>query len=243
MTELVIAALDPATMALWRTVARIARALEDDQPKWCLVGGLMVATFALEADLIQRPTTDIDILSDARQRPSATRRVTNVLKELGAAHAKIGGFEAERGFRFELDGQVIDVLAPDGLSKPPMTDRQFQTIQIPGGTQALKRIETITIVIDGERTLVRRPTLLAAILLKARSLRVHSQPEDQREDLITLLSLTDDPGTTAAEMKASERGWLRKAERTLALEDPTLAARFSGPQLRSARAALAVLTR
>jgi hypothetical protein len=242
VTEILIDALDRDTMALWQTVAKIARALEGDGSRWCLVGGLMVATFALEAGLIQRPTTDIDILSDARQRPSATRRVTTTLKELGARRTLVGGFEGERGFRFEIEGHLIDVLAPDGLSKPAMTDRQFATIEIPGGTQALQRTETITLLIDGEPTLVCRPTLIAAVLLKARSLRVHSQPAGQREDLIMLLSLIDDPGACAEELSPNERRWLRAVTEPLALDGPAPAT-FTAAQLRSARAALAVLTR
>jgi hypothetical protein len=40
---------------------------------------------------------------------------------------------------------------------------------------------------EGVASRVRRPTLLGAVLLKARALPVHSRPEDQREDIITLL--------------------------------------------------------
>jgi hypothetical protein len=94
-----IDALDPATMALWRTVARIAQALDDQDVRWCLVGGLMVALFAIEAGQISRPTADIDILGDARQRPSATESITRQLTELGATRHEIGGFESEKGFR------------------------------------------------------------------------------------------------------------------------------------------------
>ena len=118
MSEIAIDALDPQTMALWRTVCRIAKALEQEQTRWCLVGGLMVALFAIEAEQIQRPTSDIDILADARQRPSATERVTSRLLDLGATRATISGWKAEKGFRFEVDGSLVDVLAPDGLGHP-----------------------------------------------------------------------------------------------------------------------------
>src|SRR5215218_5734499 len=165
-----ITVLDPETMALWRTVARIARALDDQDVRWCLVGGLMVALFAIEAGQISRPTADI--LGDARQRPSATESITRQLTELGATRHEIGGFESEKGFRFAVDGQVVDVLAPDGLGRPAMTDAQFQTIQIPGGSQALSRTETVILVIDDQRVSLHRPTLTGAILLKARSIRV-----------------------------------------------------------------------
>jgi hypothetical protein len=224
-------------MALWRTVAKIAVTLEDDRMRWCLVGGLMTALFALEAGQVGRPTTDIDILSDARQRPSGTEWVTQRLSTLGATRHEIGGFDAEKGFRFEVDGQVVDVLAPDGLARPARTDRQFQTIQIPGGSQALARTETVVIVIDSRHVALRRPTLIAAILLKARSLQVHSRPEDQRQDLITLLGLMTDPRSVVSTLTKAERKWLRDIEPRLDLADRDLEATVEPTLLRVARAA------
>lgn len=237
--EIRIAALDPDAMALWRTVAKIARALGDDESmRWCLVGGLMVALFAIEAGQIARPTTDIDILGDARQRPSGTEWVTaRLLDELDATRHEIAGLGARKGFRFEVDGHVVDVLAPDGMAKPAMTSRRFQTIQIPGGSQALARTERVAIVVDDLRAVLHRPTLLGAVLLKARSLRVHSRPEDQRQDLVTLLGLMTDPRGSAEDMKPSERKWLRTIEAALNLDDPDLDARVDPLSLRIARAA------
>ena len=237
MPEIRIDVSDPDTMALWRTVAKVAQALEDEHMRWCLVGGLMVATFAIEAGHINRPTSDIDILGDARQRPSGTEWITERLSQLGATRHAIGGFESEKGFRFEVDGQVVDVLAPDGLKLPAMTDPQFQTIQIPGGSQALNRTETVAVVIDGQRVELRRPTLLGAILLKARALRVHSRPEDQRHDLVTLLGLVEDPRVVVADLTPTERKWLRTIETKLRLDDRDLRAIVDPDRLRIARAA------
>jgi hypothetical protein len=235
--EITIAALENETMALWRTVASVARSLEDQQMRWCLVGGLMVALFAIEAGQRSRPTKDIDILGDARQRPSATERLANHLLDLGATHHEISGFDREKGFRFELDGQVIDVLAPDGLGKPAKTSRQFRTIQIPGGSQALSRIERVALVVDGRRSEIFRPTLLGALLLKARALPASSHPDDQREDLVQLLSLVTDPRALASTMAATERRWLRTVEDKLDLGNRDLDTRFEPAPLMVARAA------
>jgi hypothetical protein len=240
--QIVVDALDPATMDLWRTVAKVARTLDDENRRWCLVGGLMVALFAMEAGQISRPTTDIDILGDARQRPSGTEWVTERLAGLGATRHEIGGFEAEKGFRFAVDGQVVDVLAPDGLGRPAMTDAQFQTIQIPGGSQALTRMETVTVIIDGERVALNRPTLIGAILLKARSMRVHSRPEDQRQDVIQLLGLLTDPRAALDGLTKAERRWLRAVDDQLALDDRQLDATIDPATLRIARAAYRRLT-
>lgn len=214
---------DPDSANLWRTVAKVASELGDSTP-WCLVGGLMVALFALEAGQRARPTTDIDILGDARSRPSGTEEVTRHLKALGAEIHEYGGLERERGFRFNVDGQVVDVLAPDGLpiERPPLTTGNLQTLQIPGGTQALRRTELVEIVLDGHATPLKRPTLLGAIILKARSLLVHSRIQDQREDLITLLSLVPDAFAMRDELTKAEVKWLRQTENRLDFDDPGL---------------------
>jgi hypothetical protein len=235
-------AVDPDTMALWRTVAKVAQTLEEEHVGWCLVGGLMVALFAMEAGQIQRATTDIDVLGDARQRRSGTEQVAERLVALGAVLHEIGGLDRERGFRFEVDGQVVDVLGPDGLSTPSLTLGRSQTIAIPGGTQALQRTEMVELVIDGRHVPLRRPTLIGAILLKARSLAVHDRPEDQREDLITLLGLLDDPRSAAATLRKSEVAWLREIEPRLGLDDPELDARLDPTRLQIARAAYRRLT-
>jgi len=196
-----------------------------------------VALFAIEAGQRQRPTTDIDILGDARQRPSGTQAVTEQLERIGGSLAEISGLESDRGFRFEVNGQIVDVLAPDGLATPPTTSGRLQTIQIPGGSQALNRMQAVEIVVDGRRARLFRPTLIGAILLKARSLRVHDRPDDQRQDLVTLLSLMTDPRTAIESMTKNERRWLRSIETDLDIGDRRLEALFDRARLRIARAA------
>lgn len=117
-----------------------------------------------------------------------------------------------------------------GLLKPPTS-----------GSQALRRAETVALVIGGARVELRRPTLLGAILLKARSLMVHGRPEDQRADLITLLGLLTDPRAAVNELTARERAWLRAIEDKLDLADRDLDATVDATRLRIARAAYARL--
>lgn len=106
----------------------------------------MVALFAIEAQQAQRATIDIDVLADARARPSGTRWASERLKALGATLHQPEGFQWERGFRFDLDGQIVDVLAPDGLGRTGTTTTgKLKTIQIPGGSQALARVEVVEI--------------------------------------------------------------------------------------------------
>lgn len=226
---------------MWRTVAKVAGAFGEDR-RWCLVGGLMVALFAIEAEQTQRATTDIDVLADARTRPSGTAWAAERLGELGATLREIQRSASPRGFRFDLDGQIIDVLAPDGLGPSGATTAgKLQTIQIPGGTQALNRTEVVRIMIEDTVVTLRRPTLIAAILLKARALRVHSRPEDQRHDLVTLFSLLDNPRAARAELASKEISWVRSISDRLSIDDPSLQESFEATRLRAARAAYRIL--
>jgi hypothetical protein len=84
-----------------------------------------------------------------------------------------------------------------------------------------------------ERSFVlQRPNLTGAILIKARSLMVHSDPDSQREDVLRLLSLVPDPRALGDQIKTSERRWLTKAEQRLNIDAPSLldrnAARTAG---------------
>jgi hypothetical protein len=73
--------------------------------------------------------------------------------------------------------------------------------------------------VDGHQFELRRPTLTGAILIKARSLVKHADPDSQRQDLIRLPSLVHDPRTMASELKRTERGWLRNAGPMLRLDE------------------------
>ncbi len=233
--------IDSDAMELWRTVTKVAGAFGEDR-RWCLVGGLMVALFAIEARQTQRVTTDIDVLADARARPSGTAWASGRLKALGASVRELQRADRERGFRFDFEGQIVDVLAPEGLgSSGATTIGKLKTIQIPGGTQALNRTEVVEIVVEEDAVMLRRPKLIAAILLKARALPVHSRPQDQRQDLVTLLSLLEDPRAARGELTKKEIGWMRSISDRLSIDDPALQESFEVARLRVARAAYRVL--
>ena len=48
----------------------------------------------------------------------------------------------------------------------------------------------------------------------------HRDPDAQREDLLLLLSLVEDPRALASQMRTSERGWLRDVETRLRFDEP-----------------------
>jgi hypothetical protein len=206
---------DEETRALWRAVGDLTERLPGD---WVLIGGLMVQIHAMERGAFGvRVTHDIDVLGQARP-PGTLERIDRVLRE--------DGFELQGpdrdGYaqRYERAGLVVDVLAPDGTRRPPRLAQGIKAVGVPGGKQALTRSETVRVTVADATFDLRRPTLLGAVLIKARSLMVHRDRESQREDLLRLLALIDDPRTLAPELSNAERKWLRTAEDRLAFAEP-----------------------
>jgi hypothetical protein len=198
MTGIVIDTGDEETQRLWSAVGELVELLPD---QWVLIGGLMVQLHAIEHGAIDvRPTRDIDVLGQAR--PQGT------LQSIDAA-LRHDGFELTDpdldgyGYRYDRDGLVVDVLAPDGIKPPPTLGGGVSAVGVPGGTQALSRSEAVTVTVDGQTFKLNRPTLLGAVLIKARSLMVHHDPEAQREDLLRLLALIEDPRQMASELRCA----------------------------------------
>jgi hypothetical protein len=217
MAEVELRLADEHSRRLWSSVADLTELLPAE---WVLVGGLMVQLYALEAGVEGiRATMDVEVLGHGRPRGA----LTAIDEALGH-----DGFElqlpADGVVRRYLRGElIVDVLVPDG-----MRDR----IGVPGGSQALARAESVAIRLDGRSFVLRRPTLLGAILIKARSILVHRDPQAQREDLLLLLSLVDDPRAMSEQMKRSERRWLRDAAKRLEFDRP---ANIGAERLRLAR--------
>lgn len=132
------------------------------------------------------------------------------------------------------------MLAPDGIKPPARLGFGRKAVGVPGGSQALTRSATVTVTVRGHSFELRRPTLLGAVLIKARSLMVHSDPETQREDLLRLLALIEDPRATAANLRKTERTWLRAAEQRL---NPTGPSTLDTETMRRATLAYQLLIR
>lgn len=216
MSEIDIDLDDPQTVALWTAVGELVEQLPG---QWVLIGGLMVQLHALEHGVTDvRPTGDIDVLGQARPQ-SALRSIDTALRDEGfdLVGPDLDGY----AHRYERDGLIVDVLAPDGIKPPPDLGTGFKAIGVPGGSQALARSETVTVTVSGHSFELRRPMLLGAVLIKARSLMVHSDPETQREDLLRLLALIEDPRKMAADLRNTERQWLRVTEQRLNLSRPS----------------------
>lgn len=214
-----ISPAEPKVRRLWSLTLEIAEAIGAES-EWSLVGGLMVQLHGFEHDDGLRPTIDIDILAAARKPPAMTEEIASLLMRRGAQVAMPPRSNPALGYRFELDGEVIEILGPDGLKSDPKTLGGLTTFQASGGTQALRRTEVVLVSLDGSPPVaVRRPNLLGAILIKARVVaeRRKEKFDSDRQDLLRLLSYVDDPRALARQeqLKPSEKKWLRKVEGSL----------------------------
>jgi hypothetical protein len=231
---------------LWETALSLAWEFGEDT-EWALIGGLMVQLHAAEYDGDSRLTDDVDFLGDAHRRPSMTQRIASTLRDRGAEMQTPPSSNERLGYKFDLDGQIVEILGPDGLESDPRTIGAFITFQTPGGSQALRRVEVVMVSLNGQRAVaVRRPSLLGAILIKARAVASERKEkfDSDRQDLVLLLSLIDDPRATATDggLKKRERKWLRDVEGRLNIADPGLAILFTRDALTRAGLAFRLLT-
>jgi hypothetical protein len=177
---------------------------------WTLIGARMVELHAAEHEqVVSRVSFDADALADSRDR-LGTQRVSRALRRMG--------YELDEpstlglGHVFRRDPVEIDVLAPDGLNSRArrITIPPAHTVEVPGGTQALRRTELVAVRIGRRRGRIPRPDLLGAILVKARAVSVDDAPDAQRADLALLLSLVEEPDALAGDLVGRERSWLRR---------------------------------
>jgi hypothetical protein len=233
MIEIEIEPPDDESHRLWSGLGDLVALLPAE---WVLIGGLMVQLHALEQGVNDvRATADIDVLGQARPQGTLAA-IDQALRDDGFAPdwPDADGY----GHRYVRDGLVVDVVAPDGLKPSPTLGPGRVAVGVPGGSQALQRQEEVTVRLSGTAFSLRRPSLLGAILIKARSLMVHRDVESQREDLLLLLSVVPDPRAVAHELRPSERTWLRDARERLAFDRP---GNVGPDRTRQARLALRLL--
>lgn len=201
--------IDDTEQALWGATLDLVGLLEG--LPWTLVGAQMVMLHAFEAgEAPGRTTGDVDLLFDVRQHVGATAGATARL--LAAHFTETNPSRDAIAHRFTRGVVVVDVLAPDGLGKRTSRTRIAggRTVQVPGGSQALARSEVVDVRLGNRLGQLRRPSLLGAILLKARA--IGAAPDEaakHRGDLAFLCGLVRDPRVLAGELRKTERGWLR----------------------------------
>jgi len=195
-------------MRLWAVTLELATALPSTG--WTLIGAQMVVLHAAAAGReLGRTSADLDVLVDVRLPGGATRTLAATLVSLGfAPEITIDG----RAHRFRRGNDVVDLLAPDGLGARARLEivPGARTINVPGGSQALRRTRRGPVDVPGVGSgELPRPDLLGAILLKARAVDVADDPAKHLRDLAFLLSLVDDPSTLREGLTPAERRRLR----------------------------------
>ncbi|MGC4937175.1 hypothetical protein [Kribbella sp. DT2] len=191
-TACLLPPLPPALDHLWETIVDLGEALSAD--KWMLVGGQMVMLHGLIAGRVMtRATNDIDMLAAILLPPSRPKlsECVRTVKKLGFAPLEANDPELLHRFIRPADGAVIDILAPDHQSWPPITKAPRATVRIDGGSQAL---------------------VLKAAAFKAEKLR----PERHISDAAFLASLVTDPIRFRTHFKGSDYGRILYLDKHLA---------------------------
>ena len=226
--------------ALWDTLIELA----DLRPgEWTLIGGQMVFLHAIEhATTPPRVSTDLDVLVNAR---IVTGGVSGFVAAIESRGFGLEGTSPEGlAHRYRRDGVSVDVLAPEGLG--PRSDLTTtppgRTLQVPGGTQALRRTELLPVHTTTCRGQVPRPSLLGAIVGKAVAVGVDDAPNAQRLDFVFLLSLVEEPLDLATRMTPKDRRRVRARTELIDPQHPTW--HILAPEQRDrARATLALFVR
>jgi hypothetical protein len=208
--------LPPPLDELWHTLLDLGDQL--DVP-WALIGGQMVLLHAIEHDQVPpQVSQDGDVIADIRAVPGALTQVVAGLERMGFGLQSISADGLAHRYTRAAEPRpvVIDVLAPEGLGERAdlTTTPPGRTIEVPGGTQALSRTETITVVHEGRSGTIPRPTLLAAIVGKAAATALPG-PERHYRDLALLCALVGDPFELVDQMTRKDRQRLRLASKLL----------------------------
>jgi hypothetical protein len=201
---------------LWDALLDIADRVPDG---WTLIGGQMVLLHALERDRIPpRVSEDLDLVVDVRVRPPVLGRLVKALEDLGFTNP--GPTADGVAHRFLRAGVGVDVLAPDGVGERTdlTTIGGGATVQVGGGTFALRRSETIAVRAGRRRGRVPRPDLVGAVLIKAVAVKRDRKRGSERHlrDLAFLLSLVENPITMRDELGSGNR---RRVKAVTQLED------------------------
>ena len=209
VATVILPALAAPVDQLWHCLLDLAAV-----PHWTLVGGQMVLLHALEHGSSQSVVSqDGDVLADIRVDQGAIRAVVTALEVAGF---RVDGYGPDGlAHRYAKPSTplpvVVDVLAPEGLGANAdlTTTKPGRTLQVPGGTQALRRTEFVEIVHEGRRGVVPRPSLLAALVGKGAACGLPGDNARHLRDLALLCSLVDDPFALRQEADRKDRDRMR----------------------------------
>ena len=78
---------------------------------------------------------------------------------------------------------ILDVLSTDHFPADPLVSLspRLETFQTPGGSQAVKRRESVEVSFRGDAFMLPRPNLLGAVVVKAAASLHANRPKDHRD--------------------------------------------------------------
>ena len=208
---IVLPAMPPEQTASWLGILDLYDHLSEG---WTLIGGQLVHMHCAERGQFPvRPTSDADTVIDVRADPTILHTFTTTLEDLGFRSDGISA--GGRQHRWKRGDASIDVLLPEGIGERA-SERQgvtgSPTLPTQGGTQALRRSETVAVTVDGREGFVRRPNLVGALVVKAAA---HTNPGDRdlrrhRRDFVILAGLITARDFAAEEVNKTDRRRLRR---------------------------------
>jgi len=152
----------------------------------------------------------MDILVDLRLVPKGLRSMTRLVEGMGF---RLKGVSPEGiGHRFERDGLVIDLLAPDGMGERADigTVGSAKAFTVRGGSWALPHVVSISVRLNGESGHLPVPDLPRAILLKAAARDSLFKRDKDLEDLAFLLGLIEDAELLRNEYTRNELACMKR---------------------------------
>jgi hypothetical protein len=207
---ILLPAMPPEQTASWIGVLELYDRLNQG---WTLIGGQLVHLHCAERDQFPvRPTNDVDTVIDVRANPRILHTFTKTLTNLGFRSA---GTSADgREHRWMRAQASIDVLLPEGIGERASQREGVTgspTLPTEGGTQALRRSDTVAVTVDGREGFVRRPNLVGALVVKAAA---HGNagdldPRRHRRDFLVLAGLVRASDFADDELNKTDRSRLR----------------------------------
>lgn len=153
-TTIVLPPLGDPVDELWEVLLDLSDRLN---VPWVLIGGQMVLLHALEHGTAPpQVSQDGDVLANIRATPDALAQVVAELERLGFVSTGMSpegvAHRHQRPSRQPDRPVTVDVLAPEGVDTRAKltTTPPGWTVQVPGGAQALARVERVTVVV-GDR--------------------------------------------------------------------------------------------
>lgn len=220
--RLVLPPLDDELTSTYRMLMMLD--CEVSEP-WTLIGGLMVFTLCAEYGTpFTRPTGDADVAVSVFTHRRALSRFTSCLREVGFADVTPPALDhrQQRSYRWATGGVNFDVAVPPKANdqrNPPTAITGLRAVELPATQQALRRTQRLPVRLGVEDGHLRRPDLLAAIIIKAVAARTDTRdPERHREDLVALADTLAHSGEHlryAPQMRLKDRSRLADAIKDL----------------------------